>query len=287
MATSYFRKILIPTDFSPIANNAMNHGLALAEKSGAKVTLLHAYALPIILDENGQIVNARDLTNDLTSAAEHELLVLKKEIAISHPKLVIDYIQLEGSLVHEVEHICKEKHIDLVVMGTKGSSQFDEYMVGSNTALVLEDVKCPILVIPENATVAPYKKILYATDFQFDDVEILVRLMEFADLFGATIEVVHISKEPRKDEEILESLRKICFDRIKYTNISFSNIVENNSTLQTLNNLIQAKGIDLVSMSSTGKGFLKKLFTGSMTKKMAYQTSIPFMAFHVRRDNHL
>src|SRR5690606_30598592 len=87
-----------------------------------------------------------------------------------------------------------EKHnIELIVMGTKGSSGLEEFLIGSNASAVIHHVDVPVLVIPPNATLKPIRKIILATDM---DAKILdrplKRLKKFAEINNATVEILHI-----------------------------------------------------------------------------------------------
>jgi nucleotide-binding universal stress UspA family protein len=284
----YFKNILIPTDFSLAAENAVTHGLALASKTKANVFFLHAYHFPILRGINGENIYLDEQSNqEALKAANKQLLETQKKAVVLHPELHIENINEQGFLSDVITSVCNQRHIDLIVMGTKGASGLDEYLIGSNTAIVLDSVSCPVLIVPKNANFKPYKKILFATDFQFDDVGALFKLIPIAELFGASLEVLHISHNAKEDADLMDWFQQICEERSPNKTLLFSNIVRNESTLKALNKLIQAKEIDLVAMTSTNKGFLKRLFTGSMTEKMAYHSEIPFLAFHVRENNRL
>ena len=283
MNNPYFENILIPTDFSVTAANATKHGLALANKIQATVCFLHAYHFPVIVDPNGQMMYSGDFVQDYVTESEEKLVALQKESVILNPDLKIKYLNQEGFLADEVQAVCETKSIDLVVIGTKGASGIEEHVLGTNAALILESVKCPVLIIPEGASFKPYKRILFATNFQFDDIDALIKIIALADLFDAQIEVIHISDDPRKEERELDMLKEIGNQRADDKKIIYSTIPVNNSTLETLNNYIDRKGIDLVVMNATGKSFLNKLFNGSLTEKMAYHTYVPFLAFHVKQ----
>lgn len=287
MKSTYFKNILIPTDFSNTAENAMKHGLALAAKTNASVKFLHTHHFVSMVDASGQLVYTGDFDQTVIEENEKRLQSLQKSAVVLYPNLNISHINQEGFLTDVIQSICENEAIDLVVMGTKGASGIDEYLIGSNTAMVMENVKCPVLIIPENAPLVSYKNILFATDFQFDDVEAVESLLSVGQLFDATIDVVHITPNPKNENDELEWFQEICEERCPGMNINFSNIITSGNTLKTLNGLIVSKRIDLVAMSNSGKNFLKKLFTGSLTQKMAYHTHIPFLAFHVKDNNKL
>ncbi len=287
MEIATFKKLLIPIDFSVASENALNYGLSLASKIGAKIVLLHTYNFKPMVDISGQYISFSDLKAQTLAQGEQKLHELKTKITASHPEISLEYLLMQDNLAEAVEAVCKEQNIDLVVMGTKGASGFEEYLVGTNTAVVIESIKSPVLVIPSKAKFHDIKKILFTTDFQFDDVESLEALVEIAKIFKAKIEVVHFSKDIKSDEELLDWLKEICEERVDYKLINFTNLLEGSTMLNTLNKLIKKREVDLVSMSASDKPFLKKIFTGSYTQKMAYHTDIPFLAFHIRKLNKL
>jgi len=286
METLKFRKILIPTDFSENATTALNFATQIGKELNFEVFLLHSYHVPVYHaqhqpDTYAQIVH---------TIKENSLLKLKEEEIALKQKLgdrKVHIIHKEGLLVDVIKEVIEEDEIDLIMMGTKGSSSFDEYVVGSNTAAVVENTHCPVFVIPSKAVFHPINRILFATDFQFDDLLSIERLVPLAKAYDADLKVVHISDNRNQDEDKIEWLQEIANNRINYNKISFTNIEKNNSTLNTLNQYITDEKIDLFALNSTSKNLFKRLFTGSVSRDMLYHSHIPFFAFHVEKENRL
>lgn len=286
METLKFRKILIPTDFSENATTALNFATQIGKELNFEVFLLHSYHVPVYHaqhqpDTYAQIVH---------TIKENSLLKLKEEEIALKQKLgdrKVHIIHKEGLLVDVIKEVIEEEEIDLIMMGTKGSSSFDEYVVGSNTAAVVENTHCPVFVIPSKAVFHPINRILFATDFQFDDLLSIERLVPLAKAYDADLKVVHISDNLNQDEDKIEWLQEIANNRINYNKISFTNIEKNNSTLNTLNQYITDEKIDLFALNSTSKNLFKRLFTGSVSRDMLYHSHIPFFAFHVEKENRL
>lgn len=281
MKVKTFKKLLIPIDFSVTSNNALNYSLFLASKMNAELVLLHTYNFTPVVDLSAQLVDTIDISNEIIKVNEVKLLSIIDQIAISHPNVSTKYFVLPNGLTDAVELVCNDEKIDLVIMGTEGADGFDEHFLGTNTARIISNIKSPVLVIPIRAKFQLIKNIIFTTDFQFDDVAVLENLVEIASIFEAKIEVIHLSKNIKSDDELLDWLKLICKNRIDYKLINFTNILEGEKMSDTLNNLITKKGINLVSMSSTNKSFFEKIFTGSFTQKMAYHTKIPLLVFNI------
>lgn len=287
MKNPTFQKLLIPIDFSVSSDNALDYALAFASKIKAEIVLLHTYNISPLGDASGIPLNTQNLTAELIKGYDEKLISIKKHIAITHPHLHIISLNLQDDLTVAIKDVCKKHKIDLVIMGSNGADAWDEYVFGTDAANVIEEIETPVLIIPVEFKFKPIKRILLTTDFQFDDVKVLSNLVEIATIFEGQIEVVHFSINLKSDEELIDWLREICNDRIDYNLINFTNILEGDDMLKTLNKFIKIQDIDLVSMSSTNKSFMKKIFAGSFTQKMAYHTEIPLLAFHIEKFNKI
>src|SRR6478672_3694795 len=130
------KKILIPTDFSEVADNAFVHALELAKKVQAELVLLHTYEFPVIdtqyYPENylslydslelSQLDAFQDQVNKLRAIAEGRNL---QQIKMTHRLMY-------GDLLGCIKTVIKEDNIDLVVMGTSGASGWKEIFIGTN-----------------------------------------------------------------------------------------------------------------------------------------------------------
>lgn len=280
MKTAKVKTILIPTDFSDQANNAINHGISLAQKINAQILLLHAFHFNVMIDMNGQLMGTENIALEIEQVNAEKLKSCLELLRKQFPSLQIDALQSMGLLVDVIQEMCDKKPIDFIVMGTKGTSGIEEYILGTNTALVVESVKCPVLVVPDNCFEHGFKKIAYATDFLFEDVENIQQVAEIAKLYNASLQVVHITRNSVDEKYVQKWFLDICVEKCHYNNLAFINISLKQNTLSTLNKWIDQEGIDLVVLNATGKNFIKKIFSGSLTQKMAYHTHIPFLAYH-------
>jgi nucleotide-binding universal stress UspA family protein len=281
-----FQQILLPTDFSISADNALQYAYHLTKKLQGHLRLIHAFHMPISMDRNAKFQTEKGweqmkredsdqmqlATNRLNQLAGYPMASFDNEI---------------GLLLDVIKNKEKDKEMDLILMGTKGAWGIDEELVGSNTAHVIETSKVPVLVIPEKATYRSYKKIMLATDFQVDDVEAIGTLANFAQFFEAELVVVHISDDPKGDAEDLSELQGLVAKRLNYPKLSFYNIQERKSTLDTLFEIVQEEKVDMLAMSSSGKNLLQRFWSKSLTRKMAFHTDVPFLAFHVKENQKL
>jgi nucleotide-binding universal stress UspA family protein len=151
------RRILVPTDFSKFSQVALKYGIALAEKFGAELYLLHvvqdlslfvpdavAVAPPIAVPVEQFTAAAREALERIVRENKLEGLSVFREIR-------------EGAPFYEIIRFAKEHEIDLIVMGTHGHTGLAHVLLGSVTERVVRKAPCPVLTVrdPEHEFVHP------------------------------------------------------------------------------------------------------------------------------------
>jgi hypothetical protein len=161
--------------------------------------------------------------------------------------------------------------------------------MGSNALRLISNLNCPVLVIPKAVVFTSIKKIIYATNFQFDDLLSLESLIHFLKLFKPEITVTNIctsNNDLMKYEEQIEWFKSIAEARLNYPKMDFK-IIKNESVLNGLMNDVNAKKIDLIAMSTISKNIFEKVFNSSLIKKISSQTRIPLLVYHLDENNLL
>src|SRR5690349_10045678 len=130
------KTIVIPTDFSAAANNAVHYGADMALAVNASVLLLHVYNIPIAL---GDVPVALLSVDELKAAAESNINNLKKELEQKMPGKLKIYAETRlGTVVDELEDLTQKIHPFAVVMGTTGLSAVERTLFGSNTLTAIK-----------------------------------------------------------------------------------------------------------------------------------------------------
>lgn len=274
------KTILVPTDFSENAENALYYAMDIAKKENAKIILLHAYRinytnpeipLDFVIEEQKQVI--KESNNQLKEEANK----IEKVGGIKY-----EYISVEDTPIEAILSSIKEKNIDLVIMGTKGISNFLDAVLGSNTSKVIEKASCPVIAVPEEALFKEIKKITYAVSYNQSDVYALSKVVDIAKLFNAQVNVLHVSNKPDLIEDEKQKLKLFMDEannKIKYDNMAFQ-LLEGENVEDTLEEYLDDGTTDLLVMSTHHRSFFDKIFGNSVTKYMAFHTTIPLMAFH-------
>lgn len=278
------KTILVPTDFSKNAINALYYAIAIAKREKARIILLHAFHINFIPPDlpveylNEEIENAEEAAkkqmNDLYVKLQAEKV--KSELIIRQD-MAID-------LILEVAEVKKP---DFIIMGTKGASGLKEIIIGSTTAAVIERAKCPVIAVPENSALSPINHITYATDYLESDIDSIKKLVRVAGLFKADITLLHVADEKLSheiEEDYMNKFKSKLIKKIKYERIKFK-ITYGKHFIEVLENYVKEESPDLLAMSTHYRSIYDKLFGTSYTKKMAYHTNVPLLAFHNKQDH--
>ena len=279
------KTILVPTDFSKNAENAINFSVAFAKKENAMLILLHAYHITYpVSDFPGEII-AEEIS-ETKKAAEEKLKKLCLEI-MQTKKVICERVCKEGFAAEVILEASAKMHPDFIVMGTKGASGIKEVLLGSNTAKVIEQAQHPVIAVPDGALFHGIKKITYATNYYVSDIDAIKTLCEIAEPFKAVINIIHISDEeyiPEGERELLKQFVSKVSKKVDYNNFSFQ-LISGKDVEKELNNYLKNDSTDLLSMSTLHRNLLEKFFGKSITKKLAYHTNVPLLAFHHKKES--
>ena len=282
------KKILCPTDFSKTASKAVEFATNIAQRAGGHLTLIHVVHLPIV-DTSETALVASELLGEQMRDAGEKLKSLCRQIEETHGanrdgNFTCDFVLKEALLTDVTEHLSKHEGYDMVVMGTTGcDNTMEELLIGSNTEAVIEEVKCPVLSVPNTATWQGIQKIVYATDYAPGDSEAMAKVVELGSLFNANIDVVHVAKEADQDET---SKGQILMRELqqKYPDVPlrFQIIVSKHAREGLKEYFVREKG-DVLAVLRKEKGFLKNLFSQSLAEKMTYQAEVPLLVLQGKK----
>lgn len=139
------QNILVATDFSPAAESALDQAIALAEKVGAEVHVLHAYQLPIIGFPDGVVVPDAEIASRIIGWAEKELAACVARRKASSVKITPILEQADPR--EAVLTVAKRISADLVVVGTHGRRGIARALIGSTAEAILRASPFPVLTI--------------------------------------------------------------------------------------------------------------------------------------------
>lgn len=263
------KRILVPTDFSPNADKALNYAVQIARKAGAEILLIHAVET-LMADEDFRIMKQKldELAGIIRGT---EMLDISTRI-------------FSDSSVNSVINAIYEHKPDLVVMGTNGSSGLKEVIYGSRTAAVIGRSPVPVLAIPLLAEwKVPGKLLLAVNKFNVPE-KLLSPVVKLATFFGSSIQVTVFTdtnddyvEDFNMHEQKIADFRDMLREKYPETEIHAVHLAGRHFR-ESLQGWIDKENIDMVVMLTHKRTLIGSIFNSSMTKKMSYHTNIPLLA---------
>lgn len=143
------KRILVPVDFSQESALALDWAIKMARDS-ADAHLFLCHVLPSLVVPTGPEVMGFDFATSYAMerrGAEERLRQLSDAI----PEAIFSsYVVGEGSIAKEIERLCREKAMELVVMTTHGRRGLSRFLHGSTTEETARLAPCPVLVLHLN-----------------------------------------------------------------------------------------------------------------------------------------
>lgn len=280
------KNILIPTDFSSNAWNAVKYAQRLYQSTPCNFYLLHVsdYAT-LTLETTYTSSTGQKFAEQLLQPSKAELKnLLQKVEAINKNQQHRFYsIHEEGVFINAIKKHILENRIDLIVMGTKGASGFREHIIGSNTGDVITKIQCNTLIIPKGVEFNEPKEIAFPTDYNiFYSHQILDALTELLQLSKGNLRVMNVSKMNRSLTNPQETNRNYLSDYLQETfaaNSSFHTIT-NKSVKPAIQCFVESRDIDMIIMVAKNLNFLQQVLFDSIVEKISFHTTVPFYVLH-------
>lgn len=274
------KKILFPTDFSEVANNAFVHALEFAKITNAELVLLHTFEFPVydnqFFPENYNVVfDSLELSAfDMFKDEIPKLRAIATERNLHHIKM--SHRLMDGSLLYNIKKAIEEEKIDFVVMGTSGATGWEAFFLGTNTGDVLTAVDVPVLSVPSECKFKKIENIGFTTRFRDKDKKALKDVLHIAKKTHAKVKCLYVKKE---NSDVSEATIKQWKEEFESESIEFV-IIYNEDVQDAILDFILVKDIDVLAMLTYKRNFFVELFSPSLTQKFSNQSSIPILAMH-------
>jgi nucleotide-binding universal stress UspA family protein len=266
------KKILIATDFSPAAHNATLYGIQLAKAMKADAILFSAcHVEPTSNTRNVKVCHLARIEETKKKLADEADGIIKGF------DMQLEIVCREGPPHEAILTIAKEKAVDLIIVGMKGSSKDVKRLFDSTTSCLVNSLLIPIILVPEGNSFTTPKDILYASDVFLDTtISSIDQVKWLTDCFASNLFVVRVVKdsyeEVRENVNTPQNLRR----ELKTLNTSFSFPVNKNVT-DGFNEFVSEQKFDLIIIRPRKHEWLENLFVKSKTKDMVFHWHVPVL----------
>jgi nucleotide-binding universal stress UspA family protein len=279
------KTILVPTDYSATAKNSALYAINLASQLQAEnIILYNAYQAPPIITETAVMPTASmpyfdtETFRDISSKGMQQF---KESIETFCPPDIKIETQIEyGSLDSDLNDLCKERVVDLIIMGITDTSKIEEVLIGSTAISVVKNTKVPVIIVPSQTKYKLIKNVVLACDYKkVVETTPVQPLKTILDATKATLHVVNVYESDKEissaktyQQELLRSLLKDYDPHFHFQH--------NEDFIKGINDFVDARNIDLIITIPKKHSFFEGLFKESHTKKLAFHSHVPMMFIH-------
>ena len=273
-------KILVPVDFSEKSNYAVKMAAKIGKNIEAEIYLLHLVELPSGIVDMGAGSNfsipesmmylrkVKEKILDLKATYFHDDQIVKYSIKFQNPfEGITDYV--------------KKINANLIVMGSKGVSDFEEMIIGSNTEKVVRTSTIPVIVVKADSKKFKFKKLVFASNYDDENKGAFVDFLNFAKQFKTEIHLLKINTASSFENSFItkEKIKNFIkdFDLPKNT----IHIHNDESVVKGITNFAKEIEADLIALTTHGRSGLSNLFNSSIAKSVSKSVLRPVITFKI------
>jgi len=276
------KKILVPTDFSQHADYALRAAAQIAKKNNGEIILLHMLELPsqVVDQVSGQSGSVPEVMFFIQKTRERFEEVKNQDFLKGIP--VTEAVQFERAFEGIIK-ASKAHTIDLVVMGSHGTSGVRGLFVGSNTEKVVRTSNIPVLVVKKELYIEEIKTIVFASDFSEEAKKPFEEAILFAKSFGAKMNLLMINTVGRflsTDES--DRKMNLFLENFNLNDLDYSVHVYNDYSVEKgVLNFVNKNNPDLIAVGTHGRKGISHYLNGSIGEDIVNNAVRPVVTFKI------
>ena len=280
------KKILFPTDFSIVAENAFIYALSLGEQIKAEIQIVHI--VPIF--ESGEAENIQ-VHPFMKTANQHleicKLEEFKKEqerleqlVSILHKEHIhLKFSFLKGEFLDVIVDLIECQHVDMVIMGTSGANTIDKKLFGSNAMNIITNTEIPVMAIPSKAKFTSISNYCMAVMLEPEEIFTIRQIANYLSLLELPMSCVNIVSSPQM-LLIAERKRQEWMQNVNYSNVTVD-IIINNDVSKGLLGYARDNEIDLLGILHRNLPITKRLFSINHSKLFLKQSQTALLIYNI------
>jgi nucleotide-binding universal stress UspA family protein len=274
------KTILVPTDFSYCALQALRTAVQIAKTTGADIVLLHNVStetkwesLPTMrrVDYPETLAKIKSAENKMNLLMTGNLL---RQVNVSN---VITY----GTAYEEIVAKAKKLKVDLILMGSHGDDEAtDRYFIGSTVQKVMREATCPVMTVQNNYKPGNWKKLVFATDFFKDTFKPFEKIKRMALDLKAVVYLLYVNRPTDfKDTRTINRLMDHFIAR--YPEITFKKVIYNHEdSAEGILQFVEDYPMDWIALV-TRRHTAKPQYVIGHTETLAFRSEIPVLSVNI------
>ena len=268
--------LLVATDFSEVADNAIHYACEFARDMKMPVTILHSFIIPVTFSDTPMPVMPVDEGRQIAEDRMNEVIGSLRQ---RYEGLVINSKIMFGDIVDCIDEYTEESMPVMVIVGNSGTGD-SVLWLGSNVLSALQNLHCTVMAVPPGVTYKKPQKLCFACDFKnIADHLQTENLVTLVQQTGTQLHVVNVDHHNKQysTEMPIESTEL-------HTMLSSLNpvyhYVEKENVEDGIREFIESNQMDWLIIVPHKHYFFEGLFHKSHTKAIVKILTIPLIAIH-------
>ncbi len=271
------KKILFPTDFSPVANQALAFSIQMAHRMGAEIQVLHVFDKQLLETDLLPFHISKALNaSDFREAEEQGMKYVETLMRRTGKRVPLRVTFLFGYARDQILQLCQAEEPDLIVMGTSGATNAVEHFFGSTTSEIMLHARCPVLAVPPGIEYGDVRRIAYATDFREKHLKIFYSLNQLAHALNAEIVCIHVETKPLIHADLIWQEDMLAPD-MEFDAIPLK-VVHHTRVIDGLKQFVRDEQVDILALQPHERYFPQRLWKKSVTQQMVLESDVPVLA---------
>jgi nucleotide-binding universal stress UspA family protein len=279
------KKILVPYDFSDVANYALDFACQIAQKNDSEITLLNVIESPT--PDSFRTMGFQDAETPAEAVYVKKMIEMideKLKDVVSKAEYADDRMSYKiqvGNPFHTIIDEIVEEKDDLVVIGTEGAEGLNEFFVGSNAEKVVRKATCPVISLQQPAKLDEIKKLVFASDFMNTDEGLVDQIKQVQQFVGAEMHIVKINTpasftSTRHDTKQMEDF--VAKHNIENYTI---NIYNYKNEEDGIIHFAEDTDADMIALGTHQRKGLGHFLAGSIAEDVVNHSKIPVFTAHL------
>lgn len=275
------KHILLPTDFSDTSYEAITYAVQLFINEECTFYVLNTYT-PVALYTTTIYEHQSSLNVDIgemyKNSSESNLTQIIEKVTNAYPNKLhtFEAISSYNILSQEIAHLVESRHIDCIIMGTKGASGLKEVFIGSQTMQVIKSATVPVIGVPSGYKYTQLKDILFATDYRSGVTQPGLKLLE--EICRAHISrLIFLNAYYGVELDTEQLNNKTALDTYFERDAHINEMANGMDVLEAIDDFQSRHKVDLLALVHNKHNFFENLLFTPVVSKIVHHTTTPFM----------
>jgi nucleotide-binding universal stress UspA family protein len=277
------KKILVPVDFSDVSQFGIEIAKKVAKTTNVELHLLHIITLPshVLLDNKGDLMEDGEMDTSEVKTQKIEAEIKMKALIESLTDFNIHTCICYGHVNEEVLKYAQKNTMDLIVMGTHGSTGIKEYITGSHAEHVAMHATAPVFTVKCDRSEMLIKSLVFTNSFSHEVENFPSIIKTIQEAFHAELHLLRVNT-PNSfmvDDEVLANMKKFA-DKYELADVKYS-VINDREVESGIEKYCLYNNIDVISIGSRQRTGVNKLINGCVSADLVNHVFKPIITYKI------